>query len=69
MDDSWVMTNFVTGQDVPAQRVPNSQDGPPQAFFIGWDDYMDGRPKDPPLHLAGSEVEHWINGYEAAERD
>ena len=65
-----VMTNFVTGKNVPAKLVPNSDPNEPSAAWIqGWNDWMDGTAESPPIFYSKAEAADWLEGYEAAERD
>ncbi len=65
-----VMTNFVTGQEVPAGRIPNSSpDEPPEKWIEGWNDCMEGRAKKSTFGMSTPEHNDYIEGYEAAERD
>lgn len=68
MSEEWKIHNFITGEDQPLPKEAFSGE-PPAAFGLGWDACMDGMPKNPPACLMDWEVEHWIEGWEAAEMD
>jgi ribosome modulation factor len=69
MTERWMITNFVTGEDLPVEKALPFPGEPSQAWVGGWNAGMEGDAKAPPFELSESEAEQWLEGYSCAEDD
>lgn len=64
---TWLIHNFVTGEDEPLPQRDNS--GPSVAWVEGWNCYMHNGLSDNPYSPTSQEAIDWQDGYESAEMD